>query len=322
MAMSPRGCEYVADERTLSEPGSYDITDAAEGVELVLDYLRQRLTTVFSTWEQRPVLMLSGGIDSLLIAGVAAELRDDVLALTFQQPGSAQSTAEGEVAATLAGRLGMEHGFVQPDEAAFRHIVRDTVVRLDNSDPWEVLAGAILVALDRGAQARGAFGPLLSGAGADALFLGGEDFDPGQVDVVGEWDRRMRSKVNRNFIRERFIPDFYERLLDDADRHIQVWQTHEATDLALRLHPTVTRGAAIDQDKALFREAARSLGIPAELLSLQKNPMQVSGGGIDSIVGLARVDLAAAHGGRTYSDPRTEPLEFTVARLWLGDQRR
>lgn len=322
MTMSPRGCEYVADERTLSQPGTYDIKDSTEGVELVLDYLRQRLSTVFSAWEQRPVLMLSGGIDSILIAGVAAELRDDVLALTFQQPGSAQSTVEGEVAATLAGRLGMEHHVVQPDEAAFRHIVQDTVARLDNSDPWEVLAGAILVALDRAAQERGAFGPLLSGAGADALFLGGEDFDPGQVNVVGEWDRRMRSKVNRNFIRERFIPDFYERLLDDVDRHIQVWQTHAATDLALRLHPTVIRGSAIDQDKALFREAAKTLDIPTELLSLQKNPMQVSGGGIDSIVGLARADLAATHGGKTYSDPRIEPLEFTVARLWLGNQRR
>lgn len=321
MTMSPRACEYVADERALAQPGTYDITDAVEGVALVLAYLRRRLTAVFDAWEGRPVLMLSGGIDSILIAGVAAELRDDVLALTFQQPGSAQSTAEGEVAATLARQLGLDHDFVQPAEDAFREIVKDTVTRLDNADPWEVLAGTILVTLDRAAQERGASGPLLSGAGADALFLGGEDFDPGQADVVGEWDERMRAKIKRNFIRERFIPDFYERLLDDANRHIQVWQTHAATDLALRLHPSVIRGGKMKRDKALFRAAARSLGIPAELVSLQKNPMQVSGGGIDSIIGLARADLATAHGGKTYSDPRTEPLEFTVARLWLEGQR-
>lgn len=316
---TPLGCEYVADERRLETPGRYDVTTTDAAVELVLEYLRERLDAVFRAWPQRPVIMLSGGIDSILIAAVAAEPRNDLLALTFRQPGMPGSMEEGHTAALVAGTLGMEHAFVQPDEQEFRDLATGVVARLDNSEPWEVLAGIILAAVDEAAREQGADGALISGGGADALFLGGEVIDSGQDDgsLLQEWDRRIRAKVRKNFTRDRYIPDFYGRLIDDENRHIQVWQTHAATELALRLHPTVVRGPQVDQDKVLFRRAAIHAGVPEPLVSRQKNPMQVSSGGLETIVRLARADLAKFYRDRTYSDPLKEPLEFVVARMWL-----
>lgn len=80
MTATSKPQEYVADERGIT-PGTYDITEYATAKHAVLDYLRARLTAVLGRWPSRPTLMLSGGIDSILIAAVLAELRTDVLAL-------------------------------------------------------------------------------------------------------------------------------------------------------------------------------------------------------------------------------------------------
>lgn len=125
------------------------------------------------------------------------------------------------------------------------------------------------------------------------------------------WDAEVRCEIKADFTRpQRFISNLYER-------HIQVWQTHEAVDLALRIHPRVTRGVDLSQDKALFRRIAADLGINPELVQSTKNPMQVSSGGLDGIVTLAREQLERRAEEKTYSDPLKEPLEFTVARLFL-----
>lgn len=321
-AVTAVGCEYVADERDLSVPGVYDVTDEDIGVALILEYLRERLRAVFDAWQRPPILMLSGGIDSILIAAVAASLREDAVAFTFQQANLADSVEESDIAARVAEELGLEHRVVDPVLPDFRRLVLDVLKQLDTSEPWEVLAGTVLLAIDRAARDRGLEGPIISGGGADALFLGGEQLISGgdEAAVLGEWDQRIRSKVRRNFIRERFIPDFYERLIGDANRHIQVWQTHAATDLALSLHPKVVRGGDLGRDKGILRRAARQLGLPEQVVSLKKNPMQVSAGGVDSIVAIARQELLEAYGEQTYSSPGTEPLEFVVARMWLRSQ--
>ena len=105
------------------------------------------------------------------------------------------------------------------------------------------------------------------------------------------WDEAVRSKVAANFTRDRFIPDFYERLIDDPSRHIQVWQTRRAYELALRIHPDVVRGPR-GIDKHLHRLTARSLGIPRELVQAKKHAMQMSSGGVDTLVAQARDALS------------------------------
>ena len=310
METTAKGCEYVADECEIA-PAPHDVTDPDEAAVLVRAYLSRRLDAATKQWSGRPVLMLSGGVDSILIAAVLADVRPDALAVSFAQPGDV-AAAEIATAKAVAEHCGLEHHVVEPGEAEFERLLTLTVKKLGYPEPWEVLAGLVLVGVDEYARALGADGAILSGAGADALFLGGE----GPIEAA-DWDAAVRAKIQANFTRERFIPDFYERLIDDPDRHIQVWQTREAVDLAQRLHPHVIRGNDMRTDKKLFRDLAVQCGIPARLVTAMKNPMQVSSGGLDAIVRFAREVLARDYGAKTYSDPLSEKIEFTVARLML-----
>ena len=315
--MTRLDCEYVADVTDTSVPGTYDISDPGEASRMIVAFLRDRLEAVCAAYPAPQILLLSGGIDSILIAAVAATLNrgdGDFVALTLAHPGHGSATEELETARRVAEHLGIPHDVVAPDAERWLGITRDTVRRLDSSDPWEVLAGATLLAIDQHAASRGLRGALITGAGADALFLGGAD---GRIDVEA-WDEAVRSKVAANFTRDRFIPDFYERLIDDPSRHIQVWQTRRAYELALRIHPDVVRGPR-GVDKHLHRLTARSLGIPRELVQAKKHAMQMSSGGVDTLVAQARDALSREVQGTTYSDPAEESLEFLVARLWLRE---
>ena len=117
-------------------------------------------------------------------------------------------------------------------------------------------------------------------------------------------------------------------LLTDPDRHIQMWQTVAATQLALALTPEQVRGndggvsgAGAGVDKLILRQVAQQHGVPAMLTTAAKSPMQVSSGGVAGLVRTARAELAADRSHTHYTDPAAEPLEHTVARLWLDNIR-
>lgn len=305
-----KGCEYVADEIELTQP-THDVTDIDEAKSLVFSYLERRLAASTDSYEGRPVMMLSGGIDSILVATVLSRVRPDALAVTFAQPGG-EAKSELTRARTVAERFGFEHEVVEPDSYAFRDLLRSVIDRLGSCEPWEVLAGTILTSVNDCALSCNADGAIVTGGGADVLFLGGV----GDVDIA-HWPERVHKLVRKNFTRNRFIPDFYERLICDEDRHILTWQTKEAFELSQRLHPSVIRGPELNIDKKLFRDLAVDLGVPVELAHATKSPMQVSSGGVAAIVNLAREELSNSFGDMTYSNPLTEGLEFTVSRLML-----
>ena len=77
-------------------------------------------------------------------------------------------------------------------------------------------------------------------------------------------------------------------------------------------------GDDLSMDKYLFRKIAVDWGVDESLVYASKSPLQVSSGGLDSVVRLARESLSRDFEGRTYSSPIDEPLEFVVARLFLG----
>lgn len=306
-------CDYVADERDLG-PGIFDITDFDDAVGLVDDYLTRRVCGVLERWSGIPTLMLSGGIDSVLLATYVAKAAPDVVAVTFTQPGSRDADRELAVASAVAQRLGLTHVVTTYAGEHLNTLLRDTAIALDTTEPWEVLAGAVLKAVDDAVE--GIDGAIFSGAGADGLFMGGQAVNFGD-DPCEAWDEAMRANMAKNFTRHRFIPDFYERLIDNHERHILTWQTHEAVDLAQRIHPYLIRGTNLKGDKALFRRMAHAAGLPLDLVTATKNPMQVSSGGIAAVVDAARAALAEDYGEKTYTNPKNEPLEFTIARLYL-----
>lgn len=306
-------CDYVADERDLG-PGTFDITDFDDAAGLVDDYLIRRVHAVLERWPGTPTLMLSGGIDSVLLATYVAKAAPNAVAVTFAQPGSSDTDRELAVAGAVAQRLGLTHVVTTYAGEHLNTLLRDTATALDTTEPWEVLAGAVLKAVDDAVE--GTDGAIFSGAGVDGLFMGGQDVDFCD-NPCDAWDTAMRANIAKNFTRHRFIPDFYERLINNHERHILTWQTHEAVNLAQRIHPYLIRGENLKGDKALFRRMAHVAGLPLELITATKNPMQVSSGGIAAVVDVARDALAADYGEKTYTNPKDESLEFTVARLYL-----
>lgn len=311
-------CEYVAD---IIDPHSYLDTrqhlfgSTQEASQAIVDYLEQRVSAVLEKYEARPMLMLSGGADSILLATILAKLAPNTLAVTFVDPYADKSTLEEyTVASAVAADLGLEHVVTELDTHEYHCLVQEAVTRLDCADTWEILAGLILLACEREGAKHNATGAIFTGGGADVLFLGGTSEPITSTEV---YQQKIIANVDKTFIRARNIPDFYERLLDDADRHILAWQTLAGFELALRIPAPISRGETGDQDKALIRQTLESLGCDPKHVWTTKNPMQVSSGGVDSLVSLAREVLSVSGNHTAYTDPRTESLEFVAARLFL-----
>lgn len=293
----------------------YQILDEEEAIENVISFLRQRITRVLDSRDSPPAILLSGGIDSILVTMVAHEIAPHLQAVTFFQPASQESIQEIESAQRLCSQLGINHTVVSPQGEEYVALLRETMTRLGTTEPWEVMAGATLLAMSN----RFPHHVLLTGAGADALFLGGKelDFDFSHPEYESLWLKEVIATVNSQFVRERFIPDFYERLLPYPDNHIQLWQDMSAVDMATKIHPHLVRGKDGSGDKIILREAARALGAPEDIVSRKKSPLQKSSGALEAIVSHSRSFLNDHYKGKTYSQPLNEGLEWTVARLEL-----
>lgn len=311
--------EYLENFTNKTPKFTGNVKDVEKAAQLAASYVEERLNTIAKTYPHPLVFMLSGGIDSLLTLTIGAKLGLVSQAVTFHWRGSEESTKETKIAKEAAQILGIEHIIVSPDESELRSHLQTTSKRLDTTEPWEVLAGMILHAVAQQADKLSPQAALISSAGADSLFLGGKRFTPtgNEQEDLSRWAAQVMDGVKSTFRYGRFIPDFYDRVLGNADRHFKIWQTEKAVHLASTLHPRVVKGQDWAGDKLLLRQAALQLGMPKNLLNRQKSPMQVSSGGIKALEDLARWELAREFKGRTYSDPQTEDVSFTLARLYL-----
>lgn len=281
---------------------------------LVLEYCRRRLLGIRASYSGDYVLLLSGGVDSILTAAVMKALGIDFSAVTFVSPGS-ECNDDTINASRVAEALGIHHVFVAPSATEFTELVTSATRRLEIADPWEVLAGVIMLAIDGYASTFSEYPLFVTAAGADVLFLGGvPDQEIGEGAVA--WRDRVRSLVRQKFTRLRQIPDFHERLVSLPGNYFKVWQTSAAVQLSLQLDKDLVRGPE-RVDKLIFQRLALELGVPAQCLNREKSPMQVSCGGTTALVEMARTILAENSSHCAYSDPMEESLEFTVSRLLL-----
>lgn len=257
-------CDYVTDEKTLG-PSPFDITTYEEAKEEVEQYLYDRLEAVLENSTGTPVVMLSGGIDSILIAGAMHKICPEALAFIFKQ---ATKEADEEVtrAQQVSEHFGLRHEVYNPSGEEMLDLLKDTSRRLETSEPWEILAGFVWRVTDKRTAELGYAGKLISGVSADDLFLGGKVINTNSEKVVYDWDEVMRETLESQFTQKRFIPDFYGRVLDNPDRYVLAWQTHEAVELAQRIHPRVVRGKDLSIDKWLFRQIAVDWGVDESLV--------------------------------------------------------
>lgn len=311
--------EYLENFVSKTPQFTGNVKDIDKAAQLATSYVEERLKAIAKTYPHPLVFMLSGGIDSLLTLTIGAKLGIVSQTITFHWHGSEESTEETTIAKEAAHILGIDHIVVSPSENELRSLLQATSKRLGTTEPWEVLAGMILYAVAQQADKLSPQAALISSAGADSLFLGGKQFTPtgDEQKDVQRWAAQVMDNVESTFRYGRFIPDFYERILNNADRHFKIWQTEKAVHLTSTIHPRAVKGQEWAGDKLLLRQAALQLGMPKTLLNRQKSPMQVSSGGIKALEDLARWELSREFKGRTYSDPQTEDISFTLARLYL-----
>lgn len=313
--------EYVADTPSeMTFVADETLTDLATASELLVTLLETRIRQVASTSEKPLALMLSGGIDSILVAAICDRLGLDIHATTILA--GSEAPPEDLRSREVATALGFTHNVRQLSNTETGESAARCLRLLDSDELWEVTSAIPVLAAFEALPAT-EFGPVLTGAGADALFMGGGHLkaDPASQEGLAEFRHTVTLKVKSNFTRNRLIPDYYERLLQSsADRFIQVFQTAEFWRFAMSISPSLLwrigpNGQAFD--KYLLRYTAQRLGISENLVWTNKSPLQVSSGVIGSTVSAAREKLANIEDNLTYADPLTEPVEHTAARLYL-----
>lgn len=112
-------------------------------------------------------VFLSGGLDSSIVAALAARVRPDIVAYTVALPGSSDEEPAAEVAAYLGIRHKVRHVSVEEANAAFA----PAIGALENFHSVMVRNGVPLYLLAQAVRADGCK-VVLGGDGADELFAG------------------------------------------------------------------------------------------------------------------------------------------------------
>ncbi|MBF0311035.1 MAG: asparagine synthetase B [Magnetococcales bacterium] len=116
-------------------------------------------------------VFLSGGLDSSLVAALAARVRPDLVAYSVILPGSPDEAPAAEVAA----RLGLRHVVVRATVEEIKAILPTVVAALESYHPVMVRNAVPLYLLSR--EARKECKVVLGGDGADELFAGYDYLD-------------------------------------------------------------------------------------------------------------------------------------------------
>ncbi|MGW5725469.1 asparagine synthase-related protein [Nocardia beijingensis] len=297
------------------------LTDPHEAARLIAEETRSRITAVLDKFGGTPVVLLSGGVDSIYVAAVAVALGAKPIAVTILTEG--RSHEQNAAAATAA--LGLRHDLIRLTPQEVSQLSRDAMRRLGTSELWEVTAGIPILAARRSIDKITELGAILNGSGADAIFGGGKRLTHpvGSLDATDELDRIIRKESAANFRYDRLVPHFYPALLDEyADRLVHVFQTVRWWQIAERFAPSALFGMrdGMTGDKLALRLACEEQ-LPSGVKHLAwavKSPIQRSSGLMSVLATAARSYAANLPGARTYSDPMTEDAEAVATRLYLS----
>jgi len=271
-------------------------------------------------------VLLSGGVDSILVAATAVALGTAPRAITIVVDGE---TVDRAPAIAAAEALGLRHEVVVLSSSDVVSLAKSAVAALGVNELWEVAAAIPILAaselIRRFSAASPAPAAVLTGSGADAIFAGGRVIQhPIESAAANQaLDEVVRTETGTNFVRDRLVPDFYERLLgDDAQALIHVFQTERFWQLAEQLAPPALFGhvTGAAHDKLAVRLACERL-LPETAQHLawtRKSPIQRSSGLFDALADAARARAAQLPGATTYSNPLTEPMESVAVRLFLA----
>lgn len=160
--------EYI----TITPKFSYNITNSNTAINEINEYVYHRLSTIYNYHNQELSLMLSGGVDSIHTLAIAAYHNIPITAYTYHYPNSHTSLKEIENASKITDHFNINHKII---EISDNNVNIDSIVKkLDSTEPWDVLAGLLLSAIQQEVNKNNPGSPIVSAAGADVLFQGGK----------------------------------------------------------------------------------------------------------------------------------------------------
>ncbi len=315
-------CEYISDLRDIAPaaPELRTVTSPEMAASMLTEELLSRLRAVVQAHPGDPVVLLSGGVDSIAVAAAAVQAGIRPHAITVVTEGG--TDADNAIAAAKA--LGLTHELIDLTATEIADLAREATQRLGVLDLWEVSYAIPLLAAARALDGRADVGALLTGAAADAILAGGKTVQSlGTPEATEEVDRIIRKESSANFHYERLVPDFYERVIPAyADRFVLVFQTVRFWEIAETFGIAALfgdrNGATVD--KLCLRIACEHL-LPEGSKTLawaKKSAIQKSAGIMGALGTAARRYAADLPGARTYTDPMNEPYEAVAARLFLA----
>ncbi|WP_280232266.1 asparagine synthase-related protein [Nocardia cyriacigeorgica] len=322
-AQTGEALEQVADLRDIATPAPERrrLADPSAAAALMKTELLERLQAVFQAQAGDPVVLLSGGVDSIAVAAAAVALGVRPHAVTVSAAGG---TDTANAAAAAAG-LGLTHEVIDIDEQDVVTLAREAMARLRLSELWEVTYAIPLIAAADALDQRANVGPILTGSAADAILAGGKTVSHplGSPEAVDELDQIIRKESANNFRYDRLVPDFQARVIPTYEtRFIHVFQTMRFWEIAETFAPPALFGERKGEpvDKLCLRIACEQL-LPESIKSLawaKKSPIQRSAGIMGTLAAGARRAAAALPGAQTYTDPMTESFEAVATRLFLA----
>lgn len=329
--------EYLADNIDVRIKGKRSIKDLNTAAQGVISYTKIRVLEVFHAHNDylenneneksgKLGLMLSGGIDSVLLAAVLKDLGIDFHAVTVAAKGLNSQDRDNSIA--LAEKLNFSHSVVEVDSKTLSTEIPLIVEKLGIDELWEVLAALPISLAFKEFNDKGVKGLVLTGNGADAIFAGGKILKEKNLyseNANNELDSLVLQDVSRNFTRDRVIPDFYERVLGKDDkRFTMAFQNRQAWELSHLLAPNVLwteDELGRKYDKSALRKAAEILNIPKELAWTSKSPLQKSSGLMDALILHVRESMARYENATNYTSPLEEDTDILLARTALRFHR-
>lgn len=302
-------------------PDLRQIRDPEVAAKSLTRELESRLDAVFAAYSGEPIVLLSGGVDSIAVAAAAVHMGVHPHAITIASAGATDT----ENATAAAAALGLTHELVELDARQLSELAIEAVSRLEVTELWEVSYAIPLLAAAHALDRRSTVGPILTGAGADAILAGGKKIGHSIESPAAtiEMDRVIRAESGSNFRRDRLVPDFYERVIPQyADRFMLLFQTERFWEVAETFAPEALFGERDGRpvDKLCLRLACESL-LPrstADLAWAEKSPIQRSAGIMGSLATAARARAASLPAAQTYTNPMNEDWESVATRLFLA----
>ncbi len=301
------------------------MADPEEARERIAGYLHRRVLAISKACPGEPTLMLSGGIDSMLLAAAWQRFAEPPLCVTIGVTDTPSD--DRERAAAAAAHLGLNHVAVELEPGDIQQLAASAVGVLGIDELWEIGAAVPIMAARHAANNACRIGPIISGGGADVLFAGGMRLVSPIVSRAAAEELRSRiwASMLNTFRRDRLVPDFFDRVLgSDTHRYFQMFQTLEAWTLTSDFAPSLLFAHASDGsliDKLCLRDLAVEWGADPALVWAPKNPMQFSSGMVTAFECQARRLIEEDPTQSTYSKPQSESAETLMARLWLKHLR-